>query len=97
MKKKKLKIKQKTQPQQPCSVTLILNGENFKSSGKTLEDALLKITLPQKIVTKVIMKVKNGEIEKERVLRAFQVMKLFSPNPIIREIVLKNFKILFNI
>ena len=74
-----------------------MNGVVLEGRGKTFEEALLKISPPQKLTTKCIMRVTAGDETKEKVVRGPQVMKLFSANPMTREIVFKNFQILFGL
>ena len=91
-------------PQKPKSakkegvmVVIAVNGEMLKGSGATLEKALAGIIPPKKIATKVIMRVTADGRSFERMVKPPLVMKLFSPNPSVREIILKNFKILFGL
>ena len=79
------------------TVVIKTNGMEFSGAGKTFEEAIAQITPPKKITTKTIVCLTIGGVTKERMIRAWQVAKLFHPNPLMREIVLKNFKIIFGL
>ena len=80
---------------QSCTISLLVNGVELSGSGDSFEEALSCIIPPAKVNTKATMRVTIGGETKERMIRGWQMMKLFHPNPLMREMVLKNFKILF--
>ena len=78
-------------------MTIITNGQEFKGAGKTLEEALNKITPPKQIKTKTVIRVEAKGRVHERVVKTWQINRIFSGDAFQREIMIKNFKVLFDL
>ena len=71
-------------------ITLKCVGRVYKSEGKTFEEAIDKIKIPNGARALSVITVKNGEITKEKILNARQTNGLFGQgSPSARAIHLK--------
>ena len=67
-------------PQEPeTTVSLTVNNQVFSASGATIEDALLKIHIPQPKLQSVLTVTKDGATTKPLSLSIPNVLRLFYP------------------
>lgn len=92
-----MKKRRRTKVTPKVAVTISANNTTYEGRGKTFEEALNSIIPPQKFVTSTSIRVvKDGKII-DRMVQKQRVWKFFHGNPVVREILLKQFNILFKI
>jgi len=77
--------------------TLSLYGKNYIGVGENLLASISDIDLKHPPRARGVLTVQRGEAEKSRILTPFQIQKLFSLSPLMREIQLKNIITLFDL
>jgi hypothetical protein len=88
--------KTKAQPKPKYTATIQIMGVKYKATGKTATEAIAK--LDNKRAKGVgLLSVSLGKESRERILTGNQVMRLFSPAPLTREVALKNIQLLFDL
>jgi hypothetical protein len=78
------------------AVVLTVQGKKYKATGKTVLDALEKLT-PKNTKGYSIVSVTHGKRVKERVIGSIQTTKMFSGSPTVRKIVLKQVALTFDL
>ena len=78
-------------------ISVFANNTQYQGSGETLEDALNKITPPEIFTTSVDIQITQNGVAKRNMIRASMAWKLFSPDIAIRDIVLGNLRVLFDL
>jgi len=76
------------------TATAIVMGRKYTGKGKTVEDAINALKLGNN-KGKVILSVTNGKDTKEKVLNPAQMNRLFNSFGLVKEVAMKNIKIIF--
>ncbi len=76
---------------------LTLLGKNIQAKGESAYEALSKLSVPIGARAVSVLRVSRGTNSIERILTSFQMKKLSSPSPTMREMAVKNLSILFNV
>lgn len=76
------------------TATAIIMGKKFTGKGESAVDAISKINVGN-CKGKVILTVSNGKDIKEKVMNPAQMTRLFNSHGLMREIAMKNIKIIF--
>lgn len=87
------KVVKKVEPQYEARA--IIMGRTVNSKGKTIPEAIENLKIGN-LKGKVILTIKKGEFERERILMPNMVSKLFNTRGLAREVVLKQVSSLFN-
>jgi hypothetical protein len=83
----------KSAPQYEATVKVL--GKTFKAKGKTALEAITKLD-PGNVAGMAILVVKRGKNVRERIIPTVQARRLFNTGGAAREMVCKNFSILFD-
>lgn len=79
------------------TVSVLMAGKKFESTGSTIEEALTNVKVGGIARSKVIITISNGKETKERVMLPFTVNKLISLSPSMKQIAVKQIAVLFNL
>lgn len=72
-----------------------IQGKKYESEGETVRDALAGLQYKGFAGFKSLLTIQNGEKEKVLVLPPIQTKKLFSANPMMREVTIKHIAMRF--
>lgn len=93
MKKKTKKTKQVVV--EPFSATIKILGKFYHSTGSTALEAIENLKPDGKCAGNCVISVSKGDVQREKILPAFQTFRLFSPSRMMREMALKSVGNLF--
>lgn len=82
---------------EPYSATVKILGKVYTSTGSTATEAFLNLK-PNGVARGMgILSLSKGEKRAEKILPSFQVSRMFSASPLVREIALKNIGLRFDL
>jgi hypothetical protein len=74
----------------PYTASIKILGKVFKAEGTSPEEAITNIHIEGRAKGFGVLTVSNGTQEKIKILNGFQTFRLFAPQPLTRDLVLKN-------
>lgn len=90
--------KPRTYKEKPSySATIKVLGKTVEATGPTFMEAIEKLDPGRNAKGRAILTVTSGSRSKTRILQPLMVMRLYSPNPKMRQAQLKDLYLLFDI
>ena len=95
MKKTIKKKSVEKQVETPYTTNIKIFGKYYTATGNSAIEAIENLKIEGKSGGVCVLSVSKGDIKREKILNAGQVIRLFNQSPTMRQFALKNMKLLF--